>query len=438
MSAFIAVSIFAIGLIVGGLAVYMSLRSVSVRLLETESQLRSKESELRALDSELTKLKTERATFEARLDELGCIHDKMKDAFAALSVEALRSTNETFLQIAKRELEGVRSLSQRDLDDRRNSFDALISPIREGLAKYDTKLEQLAKDRNETFGLLTGQLRSVEQASHDLAQQTQLLSRALRSPSVRGRWGEMQLQRVIEVAGMIEHCDFDSQPRIDDEEHFVRPDVIIKLPGNRTVAIDAKVPLTAYLESLEENTDEGRKAKQKLHALQLRNHSTALGKKQYWEKLDQSPEFVVLFLPGEVFFSAALEHDPLLLEDSFTGSRVIIATPTTLIALLQAVAYGWRQESIARSAAEIAELGQELYERLCKFDDHIGDLGTHLEKAMKFYNSAVGTLESRVLVSARRFKDLGVGSSVGDLAILEPLETPTRALRSEELTDGAT
>ncbi len=438
MNAFIAVSVFAIGLIVGGLAVYMSLRSVGVRLGATESQLRSKESELRALDSELTKLKTERATFEARLDELGRIHDKMKDAFAALSVEALRSTNETFLQVAKRELEGVRSLSQRDLDDKRSAFEALLSPIRDGLAKYDTKLEELSKERNETFGLLTGQLRNVERANYDLAQQTQLLSRALRSPAVRGRWGEMQLQRVIEVAGMIEHCDFDSQPRVDDGEQFVRPDVVIKLPGSRTVAIDAKVPLTAYLESLEETTDEGRKAKLKLHALQLRNHSSALGKKQYWEKLDQSPEFVVLFLPGEVFFSAALEQDPLLLEDSFTGNRVIIATPTTLIALLQAVAYGWRQESIAKSAAEIAALGQELYERLCKFDDHIGDLGTHLEKAMKFYNSAVGTLESRVLVSARRFKDLGVGSSAGDLAILEPLETPPRALRSTELTDGAT
>jgi DNA recombination protein RmuC len=248
----------------------------------------------------------------------------------------------------------------------------------------------------------------------------------------------MQLRRVIEVAGMLEHCDFDSQPRIDDGDQYVRPDLVIKLPGGRTVAVDAKVPLTAYLESLEETTDDGRQSKLRLHASQVRSHSTSLGKKQYWEKLEQSPEFVVLFLPSEVFFSAALEYDPLLLEESFTSNRVVIATPTTLIALLQAVAYGWRQESLAKSASEIAELGQELYERLCKFDDHIGDLGTHLEKAMKFYNSAVGTLESRVLVSARRFKDLGVGSSVGDLAVLEPIETPARALRSTELTDGLT
>jgi DNA recombination protein RmuC len=246
----------------------------------------------------------------------------------------------------------------------------------------------------------------------------------------------MQLRRVIEVAGMVEHCDFDTQPRIQDGEQHVRPDVVIKLPAGQCVAVDAKVPLTGYLESLEETTEDGRKAKLKLHASQLRAHSNALGKKQYWEKLDESPEFVVLFLPSEVFFSAALEQDPLLLEESFTVNHVIIATPTTLIALLQAVAFGWRQESIARSAAEIADLGRELYERLSKFDDYVGDLGIHLEKAMKFYNSAVGTLESRVLVSARRFKDLGVGSSVGDLAVLEPLETPVRPLRSAELTDG--
>jgi DNA recombination protein RmuC len=202
------------------------------------------------------------------------------------------------------------------------------------------------------------------------------------------------------------------------------------------VAIDAKVPLTAYLEAMEERNDQERKRKLEQHAQQLRVHSNALGRKNYWEQLSDSPEFVVLFLPSEAFFSAALEHDSQLIDDSFTKNHVIIATPTTLIALLHSVAYGWRQESLARSASEIAELGRELYERLSKFDEHIGDLGVHLEKAMKFYNQAVGTLESRVLVSARRFKDLGVGVSTGELPVLEPLETPARALRSPELTDG--
>jgi DNA recombination protein RmuC len=240
----------------------------------------------------------------------------------------------------------------------------------------------------------------------------------------------------MEISGMLEHCDFDSQPTVGDDGERVRPDVIVRLPGSRTVVIDAKVPLTAYLDAIEDTDDEKRRVKLKAHSAQLRAHSDALGRKGYWEKVDESPEFVVLFLPSEVFFSAALEHDPLLIEDSFTRNRVIIATPTTLIALLQAVAYGWRQESIAKSAAEIAELGRELYDRLSKFDDHIGNVGVHLEKAMRFYNTAVGALESRVLVSARRFKDLGVSSSSSELAILEPLEMPLRALRSSELTDG--
>ena len=236
---------------------------------------------------------------------------------------------------------------------------------------------------------------------------------------------------------MLEHCDFVSQPRLDDGETMLRPDVVIKLPGGRAVAVDAKVPLTSYLEAVEASDEEDRRRKLRQHAQQVRMHAELLGKKSYWEALQDSPEFVVLFLPSEVFFSAALEHDPLLIEDSFTRSRVIIATPTTLIALLQAVAYGWRQDSIARSAEEIAALGKELYERLSKLDDHIGSLGVHLERALKFYNSAVGTLESRVLVSARRFKELGVGTSVSDLAVLEPLETPLRDLRAPELTDGA-
>jgi DNA recombination protein RmuC len=312
----------------------------------------------------------------------------------------------------------------------------MLDPIRNGLLKYDAKVEQFAKERDEAFGKLTNQLQGVEQASAQLRQETQQLSRALRSPGVRGRWGELQLQRVMELAGMLEHCDFESQPTLRDNGAVLRPDVVIKLPGGRTVAVDAKVPLAAYLEAVDTRDDDKRRQKFRQHAAHLRAHSDSLGKKAYWDSLKESPEFVVLFLPAEVFFSAALEQDPLLIEDSFSRNRVIIATPTTLIALLQAVAYGWRQDSLARNAAEIAELGKELYERLSKLDDHIGNLGDHLEKAMKFYNSAVGALESRVLVSARRFKDLGVGSSISELAVLEPLEMPIRSVRSIELTDG--
>ena len=406
------------------------------RLATAEDHLSAKERELRSVQAQVTALKTEGATFDARLQELGRVHDRMKETFAALSIDALKSTNDSFFQVAKRELDGVRVQAARDLDDKQRAIADLLGPIRERLQTYDSKLEQLGKERDEAFGKLTAQLQRVEQVSAQLGMETQQLARALRSPSVRGRWGEMQLRRVLEVSGMLEHCDFVSQALLDSDGAQFRPDVLVKLPGQRTVAVDAKVPLSAYLEALDAKDDNTRIQKLKQHASQLRAHSDCLGKKSYWEKLQDSPEFVVLFLPSEVFFSAALEQDRLLIEDSFAKNRVIIATPTTLIALLQAVAYGWRQEAIARNAEEIAALGKELYERLSRLDEHFGSMGVHLEKAMKFYSSACGTLESRVFVSARKFKDLGVGSSVSELAVLEPLEMPLRELRAAELTDG--
>lgn len=459
---FLAIAIFVAGSILGALAAYLVFRQLvqakaaeaaassvadgraaaaraqdlASRLTGAEEKLRAREAELRSLGSELTALKTERATFDARLEELGRLHDRMKDTFGSLAAEALKTTSDSFFQVAKSELAGLRATANRDLEDKEKAFSALIQPIRDGLQKYDDKLEQLAKDRDESMGRITTQLQRVELASNELAAQTQQLSRALRSPTVRGRWGEMQLRRVIEIAGMLEHCDFTVQPTLEGEGGRSRPDVLVRLPGGRAVAIDAKVPLTAYLEALETQDDDERKKKLKQHAAQLRVHSDNLGKKNYWDQLDDSPEFVVLFLPSEVFFSTALEQDSQLIDDSFTKNRVIIATPTTLIALLHAVAFGWRQESLARSASEIAELGRELYERLSKLDDHFAGVGEHLEKAMRFYNNAVGTLESRVLVSARRFKDLGVGSTVGELAVLEPIESPIRSLKSPELTDG--
>jgi DNA recombination protein RmuC len=463
MTAAYGIALFIVGLAVGAIGVYLAFRQLvqakaaeaaadsiaearaatarvqdlTGRLTQAEDQARSKDAEARSLDNQLTALKTERATFDTRLEELGRLHDRIKETFGSLAADALKSTSDSFFQVAKSELEGIRSTSQRNLDDKEKAFSALIAPIRDGLAKYDAKVEQLAHDRDEAIGRITGQLQRVELASTELASQTQQLARALRSPAVRGRWGEMQLRRVIEIAGMLEHCDFSVQPSLTTEESHLRPDVLVKLPGGRAVAIDAKVPLTAYLEALEASDDEARKKKLQQHAAQLRVHSNSLGKKNYWEQLTDSPEFVVLFLPSEVFFSTALEQDPQLIEESFTKNHVIIATPTTLIALLHAVAYGWRQDNLARNAAEIAALGKELYERLAKLDDHIGDLGNHLEKAMKCYNSAVGTLESRVMVSARKFKDLGVGS-VAEMADLEPLEMTTKALRSPELTDGVT
>ena len=437
MNALSAVALFGAGLLIGAVAVYALVRQdLGARLASTDALLRTREEELRSAETQLAALKAERGTFDVRLEEIGRAQERMKDTFSALASQALRSSSESFLQLAKSEFEGIRVSAIRDIGDKERSIADLVNPIRDGLLKYDAKIEQLARDRDESLGRITSQLQRVELASVQLASETQQLARALRSPSVRGRWGEMQLRRVVEIAGMVEHCDFSIQPVLETDASHLRPDVLIRLPGGRAVAIDAKVPLTAYLEAIEERDDKAKSQKLKQHAAQVRAHSDHLGKKNYWEQLEESPEFVVLFLPSEVFFSTALEQDPMLIEDSFTKNKVIIATPTTLIALLHAVAFGWRQESLARSAAEIADLGRELYDRLCKMDDHFADLGVHLEKAMKFYNSAVGTLESRVLVSARRFRDLGVGGSVGELGVLEPVELPPKGLRSPELTDG--
>jgi DNA recombination protein RmuC len=462
MTSIVAVLLFAVGALAGALIAYLVSRNLfaarlaeanarltaestvgtrrvaelTQRVTDAEAELRQRNDEVRRIEGDNRALQADAASFNGRIGELTRIQEQMKESFAALSAEALRETSSSFFQIAQRELQGTRAETLRDMEEKERSIGALLDPIRTGLTRYDEKVDRLVRERDEAFGKLTGQLQRVEQASAQLSQETHQLSRALRSPAVRGQWGELQLRRVIEISGMVENCDFDAQPVLPGDGAQLRPDVIIRLPGGRSVIVDSKVPLTAYLEALEATDDEKRRKKMKDHAAQLRSHSDALGKKSYWERAPTSPEFVVLFLPSEVFFSAALEADSSLIEDSFTKNRVIIATPTTLIALLQSVAYGWRQESITRSAQEIADLGKELYERLSKLDDHFGDLGDHLEKAMKFYNNAVGALESRVLVSARRFKDLGIGSSVSELRVLEPIELPVRGLRSPELTDG--
>jgi len=299
--------------------------------------------------------------------------------------------------------------------------------VMQGLDRLSDQMRDLDRHRATWQG-------EFHQQVTDLARETRSLSTALRKPQVRGRWGELHLRRAVELAGLVDRCDFTEQVRFDDGAQ--RPDLVVHLVGRRQVVVDAKVPLDAYLDATSTDDDAEREHHLARHARQLRQHVDGLSSKAYWRALPETPEFVVLFVPGESFLSAALEKEPTLIEYA-AERRVVLATPTTLIALLHSVAFGWRQESLARSAADIAELGRELYERLSKFDDHIAGIGDHLEKAMKFYNNAVGTLESRVLVSARRFKDLGV-STTGELAVLEPLESPIRALRSPELTDGVT
>ena len=353
-----------------------------------------------------------------------------ESAFKALSADALARNNQAFLDLARATLAQTQEAARGDLEMRQQAIVELVAPVRNSLDKVDSKIQELEKARAGAYAALNEQVRGLAETQTQLRAETGKLVTALRTPGVRGRWGEIQLRRVVEMAGMLDHCDFVTQAAVASEEGRLRPDLLVRLPAGKTIVVDAKTPLDGYLQAIEAPDEQTRKARLADHARQVRAHLTALGRKSYWEQFDHAPEFAVLFLPGECFFSAALESDPSLIEFG-VGQNIILATPTTLIALLRAVAYGWRQENLAQNAAEISALGKELFKRLSDMGDHWNKVGKSLERAVEAYNGAVGSLEARVMVSARKFADLKTAPLGVEIAELEPVEKSVRAVQGE-------
>lgn len=402
------------------------------RVASGECKKLSHESELlkqSLQEKELTQI-FEAKNFQEKINLLQDAQVKLTDSFKALSSDVFKGQSQAFLDLAVARFEKIHESAKGEFALKHKAFDDLVKPIRESLTQFDKKMADIEKDRTSSFSVLSEQIKSVVATQTNLQKETSNLVQALRMPHVRGRWGEMQLRRVVEMAGMLEHCDFLEQSSQNSDSKKIRPDMIVQLPNSRCIIVDSKTPLQAYLDALDAQDEDTKKSKLKDHARHVRTHINQLSTKSYWEQFDSAPEFVVLFLPGETFFSAALEQDPSLIECG-AEQKVILATPTTLIALLRAVAYGWRQEVIAENAKIVANLGSELYKRVVKMAEHFESLRRNLSNAVDSFNNTVGTMESRVFVTARKLNEHTVVQGQ-DLKQPELIEKNTRCLVLEE------
>jgi DNA recombination protein RmuC len=409
------------------------LRRQSLELRAERDVLREKlEMELQRRVSAETTAQKARENLDEQKKLLDEARSKFSDAFQGLAAEALGKSSQQFLDLANAKFELLRGESLGDLEQRKVAIEGLVRPLGETLGTLNERLSQVESSRNEAYGELRSQVQQLAETSKELRDEAGTLSNTLRQPQVKGRWGELTLRRAVELAGMSPHCDFVEQESVDTETGRLRPDMIVRLPGGGQVVIDAKVPLNGFLAATAAQSDEEHAEAMAEHARLVRSHIQALSAREYWKQFDQTPEFVVLFVPGESFFSAALDSAPTLIEEAI-DKRVVLASPTTLIALLRAISYGWRQEMLAENAERISTLGKELYERLSVFSDHLGEVGRSLERANEGYTKAVRSFNTRLLPGANKFRELGVASSkeIEALDSVESLPEPLAGTPSE-------
>jgi DNA recombination protein RmuC len=417
--------------IVGGLCLGLgALLGAVIVMLRTRRRTESLHVELAIAKAQV---KTEQQLEQERQQALNLTLERLKASFDSVAGQSLRSNSESFLQLAREHLGVHQQRANASLTEREKAIEAMLAPIRETLAKTEQQMQRIEKDRAESFGSLKSSLESVALGQQALQRETRTLVNALRRPEVRGQWGEMTLRRLAELAGMVDHCDFNEQVSVRTEDGALRPDMIVHMPDGRDLVVDVKTPLDAYLDAVDAPTDEARAIAMRRHAQSIAERVKQLGAKSYWNQFEKSPDFVILFIPGDQFLSAALAEQPSLLEDAIRQD-VIIATPSSFVALLKAVAYGWRQMALAQNAETIRNLAEDLYKRLAVFASHLTKMGRNLGTTVDAFNSAVGSLERNVLPGARKFTELGVRPD-REIEMVEPIDRLAREPQIKESDD---